>query len=112
MPSDIRSGALLSAMEDLAKTTNDVNLMYELANSPMATKISESASEVSLARMREKDSATVKLQEIRKAREAKAEKRLPKETRNAIKSLKAETEKVNLSKEDLQWDKFLNEITC
>lgn len=87
------------------------DLMYELANSPLTTKISESASEVSLARMREKDSATMKLQEIKKARELKAEKKGVK-VKESKKQLKQEVEKVNLSKEELQWDKFLDEIIC
>ena len=112
LPSDIRSAALISAMEDLAKRTKNVSLMYDLANSPLATKISESASELSITRMREKDSATMKLQEIKKAREIRAEKQTPKETRKVAKTNKAETEKVNLSPDELKWEKFLSEITC
>ncbi len=112
MPSEYRSAAVLSTLEDLAKKTGDAELMRDLANSPLATKISEGASETSLARMREKDSATMKLQEIKKAREAKAEARISKETRKVAKTAKAETEKVNLPKEDLEWEKFLTEIQC
>jgi hypothetical protein len=112
IPSDIRSGALLSGLEDIAKQTKDIQLMHDLANSPLATKISQSASEVSLTRMREKDSATLKLQEIKKAREVRAEKRSSKEITKLAKTAKAETEKINLPKEDLEWDKFLSEIQC
>lgn len=112
LPPDIRSGALISAMEDIAKKTKDANLMYDLANSPLATKISESGSELSLTRMREKDSATMKLQEIKQAREAKATKQISQETQKATKEAKVATEKVNLSKDDLLWDKFLTDIQC
>ncbi len=112
LPSDMRSAALISAMEDLAKKTKDPQLMYDLANSPLTSKISEGASETSLARMREKDSATMKLQEIKKAREQIAETRKTIALRKTAKSIKAEVNKVNLSPDDLSWDKFLEDIKC
>lgn len=112
LPPEIRSAALISAMEDLAKQTGDVALMQDLANSPLATKISESASELSLARMREQDSATMKLQEIKKARQSRMEKTKSKELQKTAKDAKVETEKVNLSPEEQSWDKFLTEIQC
>ena len=62
--------------------------------------------------MREKDSATMKLQEIKKAREQIAETRKTTALRKTAKSIKAEVNKVNLPKEDLEWDKFLEDIKC
>ena len=112
LPNDIRSGAMLEGLEQLAKQTKDANLMYDLANSPLATKVSEAASELSLAGMREPDSVTMKLKEIKKAKELRAEKRKSPELKKVAKSIKEEVNKVNLSKEDLEWDKFLGEIKC
>lgn len=111
LPNDIKSAPLLAALEKYAKVNKDYELQYELANSPLATKISEAGSELSFARMREKDSATVKLQEIKKAREAKAEKK-GRNTKEAKKKIKEEMEKTNLTKEELSWDKFLDELSC
>ncbi len=112
LPADIRSAGLLSAMEDFAKLTKDSGLMYDLANSPLTSNISESASELSFTRMRTKDSATMKLQEIKKAKEKKAELRKSKQFRETAKSIKKEVNKVNLSKEDLDWENFLEDIKC
>lgn len=111
LPNDIKSAPLLAALEKYAKVNKDYELQYELANSPLATKISEAGSELSFARMREKDSATVKLQEIKKAREAKAEKK-GRNTKEAKKKIKEEMEKTNLTKEELSWDNFLDELSC
>jgi len=112
MPSEYRSAAVISTLEDIAKKTGDASLMADLANSDLASNISTGASELSLARMREKDSATMKLQEIKKAREARMEKTKSKELRKTAKSAKTETEKVNLSADEQSWDKFLEGIQC
>jgi len=114
IPTGMRSAALLSAMEEFAKRTKDKDLMYDLANSRLAAKVSEAASELSTARMRTKDAATILLQEIKKARETVAEKtKIKRKNKESVKKeIKKETEKVNLSKEDLSWNKFLDKIVC
>jgi hypothetical protein len=110
LPSDIRSGPLLAAMEEYAKNTKDSNLMYQLANSPLTSKISSSASELSFTRMREKDSAMARLAEIKKARESQTGQDVVKLRKEAKESLKAETKKLNLSKEEKALDRFLDKI--
>lgn len=112
LPTGIRSAPFLSYAEDIARSTKDAGLMQDLANSPLATKISEGASETSLARMREKDSATARLQEIKKAKEARSAIRIKDSARKAFKSLPKETTKMNLTKEEASWDKFLEDIKC
>lgn len=112
MPSNLRSAALISYLEDIQKKTGDAQLAYELANSNLPRRVSEAASEVSIARLREPDSATMKLQEIRKARQELSQRQTGSQTQKAAKDIVESTRRVNLSKEDLSWDKFLSEITC
>ena len=103
--------AILAAEAQLAKKPN-ADLAYDLANSPLVTAVSEAASELSSGQYRVQDSATLRLQKIKKARIDKAE-GLTKETTQTIrKKLKVEVEKNNLSKVEQNWDKFLDEIKC
>ena len=111
LPSGLRGVSVIKAMEEHIVNTRDADLAYELANSPLATELSLAAQELSVTRGRELDSATVKVQEIKKAREQQAKKDVGKK-KEIKKQAKKETEKNNLSKEDLSWDKFLDSITC
>jgi hypothetical protein len=110
---EIKSGALISAMEEYAKNNpkDAADIFQELANSPLATKISTGASETSFARMREPDTASAKLQSVKKLREESV-RELPKKKKIGKDNLKKEIEKINLSKEDLSWSNFLDKITC
>jgi len=108
----LRGGALIKAAEEYIKQTGDSKMAYELANSPLVSETSAAAQEMRLAAEREPDSATARLQEIRKIRAEKSAKQVPKEVQKTLKTAAKETQKVNLSKEDLQWDKFLKEIQC
>ena len=115
LPTGVRGISVIKAMEEVIKKTKDISeageLARELANSPLATEVSKSAQELSLTRGRTPDSATMKLQEVKKAREAKAKKDLSKK-KDIKKDIEKETQKTNLTKEDLSWDKFLSEIEC
>jgi len=108
----MRGSSLIVATEEYLKKNPNVDLAYELANSPLVTEVSESASELGLMQNREQDSATARLQELKKFREKKAERGTKKTKGDVIKKIKQETAKTNLSKEDLTWNKFLNEIVC
>lgn len=107
-----KSFPFVVAAEEYLKSHPDADMAYELANSPHVTAASEAGSQLGLGQNREQDSATARLAEVRQAREARSENRTSPETRKAARSVREQTEKVNLPKEDLAWDKFLNEITC
>jgi hypothetical protein len=111
LPSNLNSMALVKAFEEFVMKNKNADMAYELANSPHITGSSVAAQTLRLAAERTPDSATSKLIEIKKAREAKV-KDLPKKRTAAKQSLKKEMEKNNLSKEELSFDKFLDSITC
>jgi hypothetical protein len=103
--------AILAAEEALLKNPNK-DLAYDLANSPLVTAVSEAASELSSGQGRIQDSATFRLQQVKKHRIKKAE-TLTKETPQTIrKAIRKEVKKNNLSKAEQKWDKFLDEIKC
>lgn len=111
LPEGLRGTALVTAMEEYLDNHPSEDMAYELANSPLVSATSAAAQEMRLAAERDPDSATAKLQEIKRAREAKV--RDPAESKARAKtSLKSEMQKVNLSKEELSWDKFVENITC
>jgi len=112
-PTDIRAGALIAGAEQYAKLhPNEAgDIIQELANSPLTSTISEGASEMTFARMREKESAAYQLSEVKKSYEKKVI-NLPKKKTTFKKELKEETEKFNLSKEELSFNKFLDKIIC
>lgn len=112
LPSGLKGTALIKAMEDHILKNPSSDLSYELANSPLITGTSEAAQELRLAAERDPDSATSKIQEIKKAREEKAGKGKTERAKKTVKKLVEATKEVNLSKEDLQWDNFLDSITC
>jgi len=112
VPTDIRAGAVIAGMETYAKAhpKEAASIIQELVNSPLATTISEGASETSLARLR-KDSVSAQLSDVKKTREGKV-KDLPKKKTKSKKELKAEKEKFNLTKEERSFNNFLDKITC
>lgn len=111
LPEGLKGTALITAMEEHIKQNPNADTAYELANSPLISGTSEAAQEMRLAAERSPDSATSRLQDIRRAREAKID-NLPKKRSGAIKDLKESTNRVNLPIDDLKWDRFLDTIKC
>jgi len=111
LPEGLRGTALITAMEEHIKQNPSADLAYELANSPLVSETSAAAQEMRLAAERTPDSATAKIMEVKKARESQIKDLSTKKTEQ-IKKLKAETEKINLTKEELSWNRFLESITC
>lgn len=114
LPEGLKGTALITAMEEQIKANPNADLAYELANSPLITGTSEAAQELRLAAEREPDSAAAKLAEMKKALVEKAggDKVVAKKKASIFDELKKETTKVNLTKDELSWEKFINEITC
>jgi hypothetical protein len=111
VPEGLRGVSIVKAMEERIKATKDADLAYELANSPLASEVSLAGQELSLTRGRELDSFAAKVAEVKKAREAQAGADVSKKA-EVKKQLKEETQKVNLPKEELSWDRFLQSIAC
>ena len=111
LPDKLKGTSLITAMEEHIKKYPNPDLAYELANSHLITETSLAAQELRLAAERTPDSATAKIIELKKVREEKALKGR-KTVANVKKTLKIETEKNNLSKEDLSWNNFLKKIEC
>lgn len=115
IPEGVNAGPIVIAMEEHLKGIKDpkvaYDLAYELANSPLDTKISKAGQELSMNRGREADSFTSRIAEVKKAREAQAGPDITKRT-EVVKKLKDETSKVHLPPEELSWNKFLNSIKC
>jgi hypothetical protein len=111
LPEGLHGTSLITAMEEYIKAHPSTDLAYELANSRLISETSVAAQELRLAAERTPDSATAKIIEIKKAREAKVK---ALETRRTVerKSIKKETAKLNLPKEELSFNKFLDKITC
>ncbi len=112
LPDGLRASSLLAAMqkyiEDNPKNAPDIQ---EMANSPLiGDNISKGAQEVSFSRMIEKDSATAKIQDLKKSRIYSAG-GIDKVSKQKS-SLKSAINKVHLSKEDLSWNNFLDSIKC
>jgi len=108
LPKNLEGVALIAEMEKYLKTHPDDEIAYELANSPLVTETSEQARGLSVARMRERDSFAYKISELKQKKMLMAKevaKDVPKKAKEAM-------SKINLSKEDLNLDKFLDEIKC
>lgn len=114
LPDGLKGTALITAMEEHLKNNPDADIAQELANSPLVSATSEAAQELRLAAERTPDSATSKLSELKKSLvDSKGgEEKVSKAKKDIVKQAKAEMNKINLSKEELSWDKFLGDIEC
>lgn len=121
LPAGKKGIFLIAKMEEYIEKHPEANadgkLSEELVNSPIATEVSEAAQTLGGAASRTPDSATLKVKEIQKAIESRSAaahgvKDMKEITQKAQRVIKAETEKVNLTKEELHWDNFLKRIAC
>lgn len=117
-PEGVSGIAIIDAMERHLKTFPDGDLRDELAeelgNSKLVSETSTHAQETALAGMREPDSFTAKMNEINRAKvdAAGGDKEVSKATKKTLDTYKKESNKNNLSKDDLNWEKFLDGIKC
>jgi len=112
---DIRGAMLLATMSNYAMETKDGKLLSEIANSPIATEVSEAGQTLRLTSELYKDSAFTKIQEVKKERENAVKKALKKETKKEIKGkiVKDAKEKIKKNKpKKKDWNNLINEITC
>jgi hypothetical protein len=114
-PSGLRSEALFTAMKDYAMKTKDGQLALDLAKSPVASEISAAGSKLSLSGMGDPESATSKIREVTKLKEARIEKKLKGKTEKKVKTeiKEALKKKIKEAKPNkYSWETFLNEIRC
>lgn len=112
LPEGLRGTALITAAEELAKKTKNADLQYELANSPLVSETSLAAQELRLAAERQPDSLTLRLKELKKAREdaIKAKTGL-----TVDKAVKAEVENIRSKvkvPDKHDWGRFIQSIEC
>jgi hypothetical protein len=113
LPEGLRGTALITAVEEHIAKTGDAKMAYELANSPLVSETSAAAQELRLAAERQPDSLTVKMQEIKKVREAAATRKfgdLKKARVKVTAEIINEVKKAAPKAKD--WQSFLTEITC
>lgn len=112
LPLGLKGGPFTVGIETWLKTNPNEEIAYALANSPLTSGVSEGASELGLMQERNPDSAGAKVNKIKKTRETKTGKVKTEKIKKGIQKIADATREVNLSKEDLSWDNFLDSITC
>ena len=116
VPNDISPVFLAKAIEDEALRTGNRELLEKLALSDLVKRSSLSAQDLRFARERNPDSITLRLREIKLAKEKALKTKLKKgvsvdKARSvAKKELKAKLEKSKPTKQD--WKSFVKEIKC
>ena len=120
----MRASALIVGMENHALKTGDADLAFDIANSELVSETSIHAQEMRILAERSPDSFTVRLRELKNARQTLAEKKFAtgrlkksekgkifnKELKKVRDELKAEVKKTRPKKED--WTSFIDSIKC
>ncbi len=114
MESGLKGEMLIKAMEDYAQKKGDVELLRDIANSPLVSETSAHAQAMRILAERNPDSVVAKLQDLKKAKEANAEKKsgkkLSQAKKDVVKEIKKSMEVTKPKKED--WSSFIKEIQC
>ncbi len=111
IPEGIRTGAFIKAVEDHATATKNVELLRDLANSPLTSETSLHAQELRLLRERDPNSVLSKVKDIEETRKAKVEKVKGAKIKKEAKAAKAEAKKAaKFTIEDA--DKLLQSLIC
>ena len=113
----IKGAMLIKMMEDYAMEQRDGDLILALANSPLVSETSEAGQTLRLTRERSPDSATARIQEIKKARKDVAKKKRRGKTDKQIKDKMKKDLEEKISKNNKKisknsWEAFVEEITC
>lgn len=111
LPEGLKSTALVTAVEQHALKTKDVDLLRDLARSPHVSESSRSAQELRLAAEREPDSASVRIKQVIDARRKAVGSKIGSVDRNVTKTAKGIKDYVKTPSRQ-EWGDFINEITC
>lgn len=114
LPKELKPGTPLSVAEDYAIKNNDTELLRKLANSPLAKQISESASELSLSRMRDSNSPVKIMRDIAKIKEEAFKKRYAgKSVKEVSDKVVADIKKKVKPVDKYDWNNFVKSLpTC
>jgi hypothetical protein len=113
LPKELKPGTPLSIAEDYAIKNNDSELLRKLAKSPLATQISESASELSLSRMRDTNSPVKIIRELNKVREEAFTKRYGGRSAEEVSErITKDVQKKVKIPDKYDWGRFVESIKC
>lgn len=115
LPKGLRGASLLTALEDYAVKTKDVELLRDIAKSPLTSETSIHAQELRLLAERDPFSPVTKIKEVISVREAAVTKKLKGRTPIGIKKeMRVElSQKIAKAKPTPKtWAALLDELTC
>lgn len=114
LPINIREASLIKGLEDYATMKGDVNLMRDLAKSPLVAETSRHAQELRILAERNPESGVGQIINLLKAREATFVRKTGRTIKEAkateIKSIRQELSKVSPTKKD--WGSFIDQLKC
>jgi len=111
-PAGVLPEDIFVAVNELATQTKNVDVLVKLANeSKLTGEATLMGQRIQALSQLNPDAPATRLKNIKKARQDKV-KNFDKRKGNITKTIKENTKKNNLSKAELNWDKFLKEITC
>jgi len=110
----IKPEMLIKTMEDYAQAKGDVNLLRDIAKSPLVSETSAHAQALRILAERNPESALTNIQKVIKERstsfERKSGKTIDKATKEVADEIKSKVKQKIPTKQD--WDNFINEIKC
>lgn len=112
LPNGLRATALVKAVEDHPVLGKDPELLNKLSKSDLTTESSQSAQELRLARERNPDSVTARLNEVRKAKMAAVEAKLKTPIAKAITSTAKEAKGFIPKVKADEWSNFVESLKC
>lgn len=112
LPQGLRATALIKAVEDHPVLGKDPELLNRLSKSDLNTESSQSAQELRLARERNPDSVTARLNEVRKAKIAAVEAKLKTPIAKAISSTAKEIKDSLPAVKRQDWHSFVDSLQC
>ncbi|MFA5340722.1 MAG: hypothetical protein WC332_02990 [Clostridia bacterium] len=111
LPEDVHPQVLFNVAINEATKAGNIDMLMDLAKSPIAEQRSLAAQQLGASGWEKPINNIVKtIQEVKKGRESKV--RSPQIKEKVRKVLNEEVKKINLSKEELSWDRFLDKIVC
>lgn len=111
IPEDVHPQVLFNVAINEATKAGNIDMLMDLAKSPIAEQRSLAAQQLGASAWEKPVNNIVKtINEVKKVRESKIKN--PKVKEVVKTKLREEVSKINLSKEELNWEKFLSKIEC
>ncbi len=111
LPQDVHPQVLFNVAINEATKAGNIDMLMDLAKSPIAEQRSLAAQQLGASAWEKPVNNIVKtINEVKKVRESKIKN--PKVKEVVKTKLKEEVQKINLSADDLSWNRFLDKIIC